>query len=110
MSAWVVGLALSAGYLINKNLKLQSVLESAQVKYNTAAQPAEKGVTTAEVRKAWANTEYTRYGDMSEKLSQAKKQELDQKVQAQQQQVQEYDAPQVPQIQGVMMTFDRLGY
>lgn len=109
MSAWVLGLALAAGYLINKNVQVKSRLENAATEYNSAANPATDGVTSSEVRTAWANTEHTRYGDMSEDLMPAQKVQLDQKVQAQRDAVEAYDAATVPPIQGVMLTFDRFG-
>jgi hypothetical protein len=109
MSAWIVGLGLAAGYLINKNIAVRARLDDATAEYNKAAKPATGGVTSAEVRKAWRNTDFTRYGDMSEDLAQSQKMELDRKVQDQQSVVEQYDASSVPPIQGVLMTYDRLG-
>lgn len=109
MSAWVVGLALAAGYLINKNLAVSTQLENATAAYDNAAKPATGGVTSAEVKSAWRNTDFTRFGDMAEDLAQSQKLELDSKVQAQRSVVEQYDASVVQPIQGVMMTYDRLG-
>ena len=105
MSAWVVGLALAAGYLINKNIQVSSRLEDAKAEYNNKAAPATSGVTSKEVRKAWANTDFAKYGDMAEELTQAQKDSLHARVLAQRQEVEQYDASEVPSIQGVMMTF-----
>ena len=44
MSAWIVGLAIAAGYLINKNLTVQSRLTQAEAEYQGAAKPATGGV------------------------------------------------------------------
>tara|TARA_R100000951_G_scaffold115508_1_gene123806 strand:+ start:1532 stop:1864 length:333 start_codon:yes stop_codon:yes gene_type:complete len=110
MSAWVVGLALAAGYLINKNIQVRSRLETSKAEYNTVAKPATGSVTTGEIRTAWANTDFTRYGDMSEDLTQRQKDALDAKVVAQQEAVEQYDASEVPSIQGVLLTYDRLGF
>ena len=110
MSAWVVGLALAAGYLINKNIQVRGRIEDAKAEYNSAAKPATGSVTTSEVRAAWASTDFTRYGDMSEDLTQKQKDSLDSRVAAQQQAVEQYDASVAPSIQGVLLTYDRLGY
>lgn len=109
MSAWIVGLALAAGYLINKNISVRTQLENASQNYNRAAKPATDGVTSAEVRKAWRNVDSTRFGDMAEDLPLSQKLDLDQRVQAQRAAVEEYDAPTMQPIQGVLMTYDRLG-
>ena len=106
----MVVLALGAGYLINKNIQVRSRLEDSKAEYNSAAKPATGGATSREVRAAWANTDFTRYGDMSEDLTMNQKQLLDAKVAAQQQAVEQYDASEVPQIQGVLLTYDRLGF
>lgn len=111
MSAWVVGLALAAGYLINKNVAvMSSKLNDIERDYYSAAEPSTDGATSAEVRRAWANTDFTRYGDMTEDLATSQKLELERKVQSQKDDVALYDAGvAVPPIQGVLMTFDRLG-
>lgn len=109
MSAWVLGLALAAGYLINKKIAVRTRLDEAVAKYDNAAKPSTGGATTAEVKNAWRNTDFTRFGDMSEELAQAQKVQIDQKVRDQQAVVQEYDASGAPPIQGVLLTYDRLG-
>lgn len=50
--AWLLALGVSAGYLINKNRTMQSMVETAVAKYNEDAivEPATDGVTTAEIR------------------------------------------------------------
>ena len=110
MSAWIIGLALAAGYLINKNISVRTQLEDASAEYNKAAKPATGGVTSSEVRQAWRNTAFTRFGDMAEDLAESQKMELDRKVQVQREAVEQYDAATVQPIQGVLMTYDRLGY
>ena len=50
MSAWIVALALSAGYLVNKNLQVKDRLEQAATKFNSAAQPADPGPTSQQIR------------------------------------------------------------
>ena len=110
MSAWIIGLALAAGYLINKNVTVRTQLEDASAEYHSTAAPATGGVTSAEVRKTWRDTDHTRFGEMTEQLPEAQKRELDQKVQAQQAAVESFDASTVYPIQGVLLTYDGLGY
>jgi hypothetical protein len=111
MSAWIVGLAIAAGYLINKNLTVQSRLTQAEAEYQGAAKPATGGVTSAEVRRAWKNTDFDTYGDFNADWSQHEKDRVVEKEQQAAQSVQSYDehAEGLPQIQGVMLTFDRFG-
>lgn len=108
---WVAGLAVAAAYMMNKNMtEVKSQLDSAENKYNSAAKPATGGVTSKEIRKSWANTDFVKYGDMSEDLTKAQRNALDEKVQAQQALVEKFEVENVPQIQGVMLTFDRGGF
>lgn len=109
MSAWVLGLALGAGYLINKNLSHQGILDKAEQKYNSAAEPSTDGATSAEVRTAWANTDFARFGDMQEDLPKEQKRALAQRVDSHRASVEAYDNPpgSVAEIQGVLLTFDR---
>jgi hypothetical protein len=111
MSAWVVGLAIAAGYLINKNLVVQSRLTQAEAEYQGVAKPATGGVTSAEVRKAWKNTDYETYGDFNADWSQQERDRVVASERQAAQTVQAYDerAEALPQIQGVMLTFDRYG-
>ena len=116
MSAWIVGLALSAGYLINKNLQVKDQLEQAAAKFNSAAKPATGGLTTQEIRDVSKDANYSvgksggRYDDFNPKGSRA---QMEQVVSLQRnvaQQVQEYEsAESVPEIQGVMLMRDNYG-
>ena len=105
MSAWIFGLALAAGYLINKNMTLQSVLDKAESDFQGAAKPATGGVTTAEVRNAWKSTDYATYGDFNSDWS---KQDVMGVVQAEMRQkgvAQNFeDGGALPTIQGVLLT------
>ena len=108
MSVWIVSLALAAGYLINKNFTVPGQLEIAEREYNSQrAAPSTDGATSSEVRKAWANTDFTRFGDMNTDLPKHEKRAIDQQVEIQHERVEQYDAPSVPAIEGVLMTFDR---
>ena len=105
MSAWVLGLALSAGYLINRNLQIHRRLETATQQYQNAAAPATGGVTTEEVRTAWKDTVGTKIDTMAEELTSSQKALLHERVQQQRQVVDQFDAPSTPQIEGVMLHY-----
>ena len=110
MSAWILGLALSAGYLMNKKLHVNAGLHDAIAKFNSAALPADSnGATTAEVRKAWANTDGARMGDVADDLNASQRLDLEQKMAQQQQEVDAFDGS-AAQIQGVMLNFDQGGF
>lgn len=112
MSAWIIGLAISAGYLINKNLAVQSRLTEAEAEYNSAAKPATGGVTSAEVRTAWKNTDFSTFGDFNSDWSQSEKRKVVAREAAAAESVQTFESGAggvLPQIEGVLMTFDRLG-
>lgn len=107
MSVWIVGLAVAAGYLINKNLHLPGQLEMSEREYNSQAEPSTDGATSAEVRKAWANTDFTKYGDFNESIPKSEQKKIDRQVVNQVEKVEAYDAPALPNIQGVLMTFEK---
>lgn len=110
MSAWLVGLAVGAGYLINKNLSMNGILLKAEQRYNNAAGPSTDGVTSEEVRTAWANTDFAKYGDMHEDLSTSQKSALLAKQERQLASVEAYESVAgQPEIRGVLLTYDRLG-
>lgn len=109
MSAWVVGLGLSAGYLINKNISFTGELDKSIAAFQGAAQPATSGVTSAEVRQAYKSTDFVKYGSMNEELSASEKNALLSRETAQASAVQSYDGSPSEPIQGVVMQYDRLG-
>lgn len=111
MSAWILGLAIGAGYLINKNLAVQNRLNDAESEYNSAAKPATGGVTSQEVRTAWRNTDFSTFGDFNADWSQLEKNRVVAKEAEAAGAVQAYESGvgALPQIEGVMLTFDRLG-
>tara|TARA_Y100001972_G_scaffold118034_1_gene157697 strand:- start:2171 stop:2509 length:339 start_codon:yes stop_codon:yes gene_type:complete len=51
MSAWVLALGMSAGYLINKNLRMGDRLQEQVLLYQEQAKPADPGPTTSSIRK-----------------------------------------------------------
>ena len=105
MSAWVIGLALSAGYLIQKNFTTRA-LDDAVAEHHAVAKPATGGVTTAELRSAWRDVRSTKYSDMAEDLPHTEKEHYNNRVISQQAAVEHFEASSVPAIQGVMLTFD----
>lgn len=112
MSLWTVGLALAAGYLINKNLLTsKGTLENSESQYYSTTEPATDGTTTAEIRQAWTSTAYNRFGDFREDLSESQKLEVDRKRKLMRDQVEAFEAPvRLPEIEGVMLTFERSEY
>ena len=50
MSAWVIALGLSAGYLINKNMQMAHQIAAKVKVYNEAAAPADPGPTSQAIR------------------------------------------------------------
>ena len=54
MSAWIIGLGVSIGYLLNKNSKMTSNIDNALAKYETAlsANGTTGGTTSAEISQA----------------------------------------------------------
>ena len=107
MSAWIVGLALAAGYLINKNIQIKGTLQNAEAKFNSAANPSTNGTTSSEVRKAWTNVD--NYSDMNSDLTLSAKQALHEKAEQQRNLVESYEAGP-SSIEGVLMTFDRVDH
>lgn len=66
MSAWVIALGLSAGYLVNKNLKMAERLEQAVQVHHEQAKPADPGPATDTIRKVQRTVPASdRYQDMN---------------------------------------------
>jgi|TARA_Y100000389_G_scaffold200801_1_gene242026 polyhydroxyalkanoate synthesis regulator phasin len=111
MSAWVVGLGLAAGYLVNKNVVLKNQLAESVQEFNSAARPATGGVTSEEVRATHRRVDdHVKYGDMNAALSKKRMDKLYSDEQAAARDAEQFDAAQGPaQIQGVLLSFDSLG-
>lgn len=111
MSAWVVGLGLAAGYLVNKNVAIKHQLEESVEEFNSAAKPATGGVTSAEVRATHRRVDdYTNYGDMNAALPKKRMDELRSRQVAVAGEAEQFDAAQGPApIQGVLLSYDSLG-
>jgi len=111
MSAWVVALGLGAGYLINKNTVIQDKLAESVERFNSAAKPATGSVTSKEVRDAYKRTDFVKYGDMNSDLPKGQMDCLLEKERRRESAVEAFDAgPTGPsKIEGVLLTYDRLG-
>ena len=105
MSAWVLGLALGAGYLINKNVQVSNRLQDSVAEYQSTAEPADEGVTSEEVRKAWMNTDSVRNGDFAEEIPRERRASIQHAQQMAERAVQQFEAPTTQPIEGVLMTF-----
>ena len=66
MSAWIIALGLSAGFLINKNLKFQEKLNQQTKIHQEQAEPANPGPTTERIRKVQRTVpDADKYQDMN---------------------------------------------
>ena len=109
MSAWMIALGLSAGYLINKNLTMTARIPENVAVHQSAAKPATDGPPTQEIRKVQRTIPLSdRYQDMN--LQDLPKRQADALAQNQDdahREVAQYEAPVIPEIQGVYLHFDR---
>jgi len=107
MSAWVIGLGLAAGYLINKNLQMTGQLNESIAQFeNSGAEPSTDGATSAEVRKAYTRTDFVKYGDMNTDLPKRQMELLSAGEAKHASEVQEYDQHgESAPILGVMLQF-----
>jgi len=111
MSAWLIGLSLSAAYLVQKNAQMRSRLEDATVQFNADAEPA-KGLKSEEIRNVQRTIpDADKYQDMNiQDLSRADVNTLvKQREQAAQDVVEYENAGGLPPIEGVYLTFERNG-
>ena len=111
MSAWLIGLGLSAGYLINKNMTFRTQLENSVSEFQSASKPATGGVTSSEVRTALKRTDHVKYGDMNTDLPRNQMDQLHEQQQLAASQVEKFDVGVDPpaSIQGVLLHYDHLG-
>lgn len=114
-STWVIALGLAAGYLMNKNLAPTSKgnrLEQAQQQFNDAAQKADPGPESEEIRSIQRTVPAA---DLNESLNIQDLSRADvQAIQASRQKaagdVVRYEAPlSLPEIEGVYLHFDNHG-
>ena len=112
MSAWVIGLGLSAGYLINKNLAMDSRMQESIKMHNESAQPATDGPPTETIRQVQRSLPVAdKYQDMN--LQDLPKKDADDLARRQEEAHQaaaRYEMPTaLPEIEGVYLSFDRHG-
>ena len=105
MSAWVIALGLSAGYLINKNLTMKHKLEERMTTYQQNAQPATDGPPTAVIRDVQRNVpDADRFQDMNvQDLPPKDIKKLESARDAQAAEVRKFEMPSVPEIEGVWL-------
>ena len=110
MSAWVIALGLSAGYLINKQLRFTEKLDETIKTYNEAAKPAEPGPTTERIRKVQRTVPSAdKYQDMNlQDIDSARVNELTTERERAHQQVAAFEAGPPP-IQGVWLNYGDRG-
>jgi len=110
MSAWLIALTLSAGYLVNKNLKITNRMDQSIKEYQSNAAPAE-GLQTETIRKVQRAVPL---GDSLQDLNLQDLSRGDVKALSAERaraaaEVVAYESPTVPEIQGVYLHYDRNG-
>lgn len=111
MSAWVIALGLGAGYLMNKNAKVQHRLESAVKKVNDEVERADPGPATEEIRTVQRTIPAAdRNQDINiQDLTRADVQAIQKERDAAANAVVMYESPVIPQIEGVYLHYDNRG-
>ena len=109
MSAWVVALGLSAGYLINKQLQISQRLDESVQVFQSKAQPAE-GLGTEEIRQVQRTVpDAVKYQDINVSgLPPAEVRKLTEVQERAHQEVAAYESGPPP-IQGVWLNFGDRG-
>lgn len=111
MSAWVIALALSAGYLINRQLSVKQGLQERMAEFNSHAKPAKPGPETEEIRKVQATVpDAEKYLDINvSELPRAEVKKLTAAREAAHQEVAAYEAGPAP-FQGVYLNMNDRGF
>ena len=112
MSAWVLGLALAAGYLVNKNLVMQTRLQEKVHEFNESAAPADPGPQTATIRAVQRAVPLEeKFQDVNlARLSTQRVQEIGDAADRASAAVASYEQPaSYPEIQGVYLLRDNYG-
>ena len=110
MSAWILALGLSAGYLVRQNMLVKTTLETAEKEFNKP--PADGGGRTSEIRQVQREVPVSdRYQDMNlQDLSRRDVASLNHSQQAAANAVIQYENPvPLPEIQGVWLNYDNRG-
>ena len=110
MSAWLLALGISAGYLINKNLQIKSRLNEGIKVYQEAAKPADPGPASSEIRRVQRTVpDADKYESMN--IQDLSREDVDKLRIAREGAFNEVVAYEsgAPPIQGVYLTFDNHG-
>ena len=110
MSAWVIALGLSAGYLVNKNLQMTERLEQQVKVHQEEAKPADPGPTSEAIRTVQRTVpDADKYQDMNMQDLDKERVKLitTERERAHQRVVQFEEGP--PQIQGVWLNYGDRG-
>ncbi|MAH41471.1 MAG: hypothetical protein CMO41_04410 [Verrucomicrobiales bacterium] len=110
MSAWVIALGLSAGYLMTKNLQMQKKLDEQIKIHHEQAEPAKPGPTTERIRDVQRTVpDADKYQDMN--IQDIDRERVKELTQAREQAHQEVAAFEQgpPPIQGVWLNFGDRG-
>lgn len=110
MSAWVIALGLSAGYLINKNLKMTEKIEQQVKVHQEQAKPADPGPATETIRNVQRQVpDGDKYQDMNlQDLSRERVAKLTQERERAHSEVAAFEQGDPP-IQGVWLNFSDRG-
>ena len=111
MSAWVIALGLSAGYLINKKLQMTEKLDEQIKVHHDKAKPATPGPTTEAIRDVQRTVpDADKYQDMNlQDISSERVNELTKSRERAHQEVAAYEAGPPP-IQGVWLNLGDRGF
>lgn len=110
MSAWVVALGLSAGYLINKQLSIAQKLDESIKEVTTQKKPAEPGPSTEAIRDVQRTVpDADKFQDMNlQDLSAQRVQELGAERERAHREVAQFEAGPPP-VQGVYLNLSDRG-
>ena len=110
-AAWVIALGVAVGYLTQRKQVVQSRLDAAAAQFEGAAEPADGGITSAQLRTVVPNSDRGPR-DYNDSLQKGSLNEIKQQHSSMQQHVQSWDSSRVvaaeptpppPSIQGVWM-------
>ena len=109
MSAWILALGLSAGYLVRQNLQVKTTLETAEKVYNAPREGGEKGQEIRQIQRQVPIAD--QFQDMNlQDLSGKDARRLAENQRSAADDVIKYENPEpLPEIQGVWLNFDNRG-
>ena len=101
-SAWVLGLALGAGYLVNKKMILAQQLDTAIAEHRKTEESSDE-LSGLLIHKAQSSKKHEKYGDMNQSLPQKDKDALLISQQESLSNVAAFESPEPVKIQGVWL-------